>query len=444
MERITQRLRGPRRAMWLLIAAVLVLPALAGVRDIPVVQAQAVGTVTVTKQLFSPTGQPTTGDLSGYVFTLTGGGATINMPPTNAMGQTTLGVAAGNYTITEQPRPGATLIDFQIGGVPVGSFTVNAGQTVNIVARNQVAGNSTLTINKIIVDANNQPVSGADASGFQFLVAGPGGFSTTITSDADGSVSVGNLAAGTYTVTEQPRAGWVLVQMFINGVPVPNGQQFTLGAGATAIVEARNRQGTATGTVSITKQIVDAAGNLVAGDRSGFQITITCGTGTTQFNAQVTTDTSGAATVGNVPAGSCTVTEATRQGWALVAIFAGASTTDIGNGGTFQVTAGQTTTLTIRNRATGPAPGQTEQVQLFTGCNNVTVTWPNGTPTSTVAQNVTPANILVAIWRFDNATQRFVGFSPIPNAPNDLVTVDRAQPVFICTNGNGTLNRPVI
>jgi hypothetical protein len=442
---IIQRLRGSRRAVWLLIPGLLVLLGVAGTRDIPAATAQAVGTVTVQKALVNPSGQAVTGDLSGYVFTLASGGATITMPATNAQGQTTLGVAAGNYTITEASRPGSTLVDFKIGGTAVGSFAVTAGQTVTITATNQVAGTASIAINKQIVDAQGAIVAGADRSGFQFTVANLTGFTANLTTDANGAVTVGNLGAGTYTVTEQPRQGWTLVSMTINGVPAANGQQFQLAAGGTASVIANNRQGAATGTVTIAKQVVDQSGNVVAtADRSGFQVAVNCATGTTQFSANVTTDSSGAATLSNVPAGNCTVTEASRSGWTLVSIFVGSATTDIGNGGTFAVTAGQTTTLTIRNRSSGPAPGQTEQVQLFTGCNNVTVTWPNGTPTSTVAQNISPGGVLVAIWRFDNANQRFVGFSPIPNAPNDLVTVDRAQPVFICTNGNGTLNRPVI
>jgi hypothetical protein len=437
---LIQRRRAPRRAAWLLVPAMLALLAVIGARDVPLARAQAVGTVTVTKQLLNTSGQPTTGDLSGYVFTLTSGLTTITMPATNAQGQSTIGVAAGNYTITEQPRAGSTLVDFQIGGAPVGSFTVTAGGTVTITARNQVAGNATLTINKVIVDANGAVIANSDASGFQFAVVGPNGFSTTVTSDVDGSMTIGNLAAGNYTVTEQPRSGWTLVQMTINGVQVTNGQQFSISAGQGATVEARNRQGTSTGTVAISKQIVDASGNQVSGDRAGFLITVTCGSAFTQT---VTTDPSGAASIANVPAGNCAVTEASRQGWTLVSIFSGTSTLDIGQGGIIQVVAGQTTAVVIRNRSTG-ASGTTEQIQLFTGCNNVTVTWPNGTPTTVVAQNVAPPPILIAIWRFDNARQAFVGFSPIPNAPNDLVSVDRAQPVFICTNGNGSLTRPVI
>lgn len=433
----------PRRFAWMLVPALIALAAFATVHDASPANAQPTGTVSIQKQLVGPNNQAVTGDLSGFVFTLSGGGATITLPPTNAQGQTSIGVAAGNYSITEQQRAGATLVGFtQMGmpNVPIGSFTVTAGQTVSLVATNQVAGTSAITITKSIVDANGAAVANADRSGFQFAVTGPSGFASTLTTDANGAASAGNLAAGTYTVTEQPRTGFVLASLTINGVPVTNGASFTLAAGQTAAIAAANRTGTATGTVNIVKQIVDQSGNAVSGDRSGFQVAVTCGT---TFTQTAITDGNGAASIANVPAGNCTVTEASRQGWTLVSIFVGTATTDIGNGGTIAVTAGQTTTVTIRNRS-GGTTGQTEQIQLFTGCNNVTVTWPNGTATATVAQNIQPAGILIAIWRFDNAAQRFTGYSPIPNAPNDLVTVDRAQPVFICTNGGGSLTRPVI
>jgi hypothetical protein len=435
--------RRPRRFAWMLIPALLAIAALAGMGNVPRADAQATGTVSVQKRLVDANGMTVTGDLSGFVFTLSGSGTTITLPATNAQGQTSIGVAAGNYSITEQPRAGATLVGFTAQGapnVPIGSFTVTAGQTVNLVATNQVSGNSVISITKTIVDAAGATVANADRSGFQFAITGPGGFAATLTTDANGAATAGNLGAGTYTVTEQPRSGFVLASLTINGVPVTNGASFTLAAGQTAAIAAANRQGTATGSVSIIKQIVDQSGNAVSGDRSGFQFSITCGSAAALTG---TTDANGAATIANVPAGNCTVSEATRQGFTLVSIFVGTATADIGNGGTFAVTAGQTTTLTVRNRS-GGTTGQTEQIQLFSGCNNVTVTWPNGTATGTVVQGIQPASILIAIWRFDNAAQRFVGFSPIPNAPNDLVTVDRAQPVFICTNGGGSLTRPVI
>ena len=87
---------------------------------------------------------------------------------------------------------------------------------------------------------------------------------------------------------------------------------------------------------------------------------------------------------------------------------------------------------------------QTEAVDLAPGCNNITLTWQNRTPTVELAAAVTPAAVLEAIWRFDNRTQRFVGFAPhFPDA-SDLRTVDRLDAVFMCLNAAATLIRPAL
>lgn len=91
-----------------------------------------------------------------------------------------------------------------------------------------------------------------------------------------------------------------------------------------------------------------------------------------------------------------------------------------------------------------PTSTATETVELFRGCNNVTVTWPTGTATSTAAAAITPASGLLSIWQFNNASQKFTAYSPIPNAPNDYTSMSRAQPVFVCMTEPGTMTRPVI
>lgn len=104
--------------------------------------------------------------------------------------------------------------------------------------------------------------------------------------------------------------------------------------------------------------------------------------------------------------------------------------------------AGTSTPLNAQTPTPG-AGGSTEAVELFRGCNNVALTWPAGTPVTEVARSVT--GTLAAIWAFDNAAQTFSGFSNIPGAPNDFTsTAARAQPVYICMDSAGTLNRPVI
>lgn len=443
MKGIIQRVRGTRRGTWLVLPAVLALLAMATVREAQPVEALQQGNITVQKELVGPDGTtPVTGNLAGYVFTISGGGTTSPLPATNAQGTTSISVAAGTYTITEAAQPGSTLLNFRLAGTttPIANFSVPSGGTASLVARNQVAGTASISIVKQIVDANNAVIATADRSGFQFTIVGPSSFTSTVTTDANGNATASNLGGGTYTITEQPRTGFTLSAMAINGVPANNGASFNLAAGNTAQVVAQNRQGTAGSGITITKTLVDANNNAVAGDRSGFQFTVTCGA---SFSMSATSDANGTATINGAPAGTCTISEATRTGFTLVDIVVSGTTTNIGNGGSFTVTAGQAVSLTVRNRS-GSGAGPTEQVQLFMGCNNVASTYPNGTPASQVFANISPSGALIAGWFFINAQQRFVGYSPIPGAPNDLTSINRGDPLFICVNAASNFTRPTI
>jgi hypothetical protein len=91
--------------------------------------------------------------------------------------------------------------------------------------------------------------------------------------------------------------------------------------------------------------------------------------------------------------------------------------------------------------ATQP-PAASARVDLNAGCTNVVLTWPDGTPIETVLAALSTGGSLNAIWWLDAAARQFRGFSPRPGAPNDLVTVSRLQPVFICLTAPGTLSRP--
>jgi hypothetical protein len=79
-------------------------------------------------------------------------------------------------------------------------------------------------------------------------------------------------------------------------------------------------------------------------------------------------------------------------------------------------------------------------VQLARGCNNVS---PTVSETATAyAARVSPAAALVAIWEHQAATNTFRGFSPQAGAPNDLASVTRLRPVFVCVSGAATLDQP--
>jgi hypothetical protein len=86
-----------------------------------------------------------------------------------------------------------------------------------------------------------------------------------------------------------------------------------------------------------------------------------------------------------------------------------------------------------------------EAVNLPAACSLIGSTWDDGTAVTAVATAVTPAGALKAIWSFDPATGTWVGFSPgAPVGANDLTTVDRLEPLFICMSEPGAVGRPVL
>jgi hypothetical protein len=99
-------------------------------------------------------------------------------------------------------------------------------------------------------------------------------------------------------------------------------------------------------------------------------------------------------------------------------------------------------TVTATLPASAAPTAATETVALVAGCNNVVTTWPGATPSSTIAASVTPAGGLLAIWRYDAAAARFLGFAPQAVGASDLTAVNRLDPVFICMNTSGTMTRP--
>jgi hypothetical protein len=91
-----------------------------------------------------------------------------------------------------------------------------------------------------------------------------------------------------------------------------------------------------------------------------------------------------------------------------------------------------------------PTPGATERVELVVGCNNVTMTWPSGTPTAMVIASVMPPSAVVALWRYEARDQRFIGFSPQFPGASDFTTLTRLDAAFICVNAPAVMLRPAV
>jgi len=85
------------------------------------------------------------------------------------------------------------------------------------------------------------------------------------------------------------------------------------------------------------------------------------------------------------------------------------------------------TTITL------PPPGAVRQ--LYPGCNNIGLTFPDGMASTTVAQAVTPAGALQSMWRHDAAFNKFEGFSPAAPQASDLLAVDFLDAVWLCIGG---------
>ena len=87
-----------------------------------------------------------------------------------------------------------------------------------------------------------------------------------------------------------------------------------------------------------------------------------------------------------------------------------------------------------------PSPGGA--VQLYAGCNNITLTFPNGTASETVMQAVTPAGAVQAMWHHNAAENRFEGFSPAAPQASDLLAVNFLDAVWVCMAGPGPAAGP--
>jgi hypothetical protein len=85
-----------------------------------------------------------------------------------------------------------------------------------------------------------------------------------------------------------------------------------------------------------------------------------------------------------------------------------------------------------------------ESVALAPGCNNIALTWRDGTPLKTIAAAVKPEDKVTAFWHFDNDTQRFEGYSPAHAEVSDVDRAGRLDAVFLCITTKGTLTRPAM
>jgi hypothetical protein len=80
-----------------------------------------------------------------------------------------------------------------------------------------------------------------------------------------------------------------------------------------------------------------------------------------------------------------------------------------------------------------PEPGSTKL--LYPGCNNITLTFPEGTSSTTVVEAVTPRGGVNTMWRYSAAERRWDGFSSPATGAKDLLTVGFLDAVWLCIAG---------
>jgi hypothetical protein len=77
-----------------------------------------------------------------------------------------------------------------------------------------------------------------------------------------------------------------------------------------------------------------------------------------------------------------------------------------------------------------PPPGATKQ--LYSGCNNITLTFADGTSSGGLIEATNPPGVAEAVWRHDAAGQRWEAYSPTTSQVSDLLTVNFLDAVWLC------------
>ncbi len=222
-----------------------------------------------------------------------------------------------------------TLADgtYSITGLPTGSYTVkfyssngctNASNLLPQWYDNQsslstatpvlvTAGSTTAQIDAAMAPAGaiqgtvTAAAGGADLAGICVTATGPGGAGGAATTAADGTYSIGELPAGSYTVAFAPGCGntvSVLAQWYQGASTAAGATPVAVAAGSTAsgIGAAMPPGGVISGTVTSAADGTSLPGICVSAGQSG-------GSGT----ASAQTDSSGHYTIMNLPTGTYTV-----------------------------------------------------------------------------------------------------------------------------------------
>ena len=217
------------------------------------------------------------GKVSGITFTVKGNGVSKTVT-TGSNGTISIpDLTPGSYTVTETVPSGYT------ADKASQTVTVKNGQTATVTFKNTLKTGSL----KIVKTSDDGHISG-----IQFTVKG-GSVNQSVTSGADGTITVPDLTPGQYTVTENVPAGYTADQ---------TSQTVTVKGDEITTVTFRNTL--KTGSLKIVKTSDD-------GHISGIQFTVKGGS----VDQTVTSGTDGTITVPGLVPGQYTVTEQVPEGY---------------------------------------------------------------------------------------------------------------------------------
>jgi hypothetical protein len=97
-----------------------------------------------------------------------------------------------------------------------------------------------------------------------------------------------------------------------------------------------------------------------------------------------------------------------------------------------------------------PPPEPLRVVNLVVGCNNVALTYPDGTPVGVVVGSINPQGAMYAIWRLNASPSppatgpQYEGYAPAAPQASDLQGVNFLEAVFLCVSVPATITMPAV
>jgi hypothetical protein len=97
-----------------------------------------------------------------------------------------------------------------------------------------------------------------------------------------------------------------------------------------------------------------------------------------------------------------------------------------------------------------PPPEPLRVVNLAVGCNNVALTYPDGTPVNVVVGSINPQGAMYAIWRLNSTPPlpatgpTYEGFAPAAPQASDLQGVNFLEAVFLCVSVPSSVTMPAV